>query len=94
VDTRRDIEMLWHVGIHIPLEYCVDRQAMFKIVEKGDRTGMGALAAAIIDHSYKDMKEKCMDAMHEQWHLPLSLEHLRYAAIDAYVSYVMYRRIL
>jgi hypothetical protein len=82
------------VGIHIAREYHVDLQAVFKTTEKGDRAGMGALAAAIIDDSDKDMKDKCMDAMHEQWHLPLSLEHLRYTTIHAYVSYEMYKRIL
>jgi ribonuclease D len=94
MDTRRDIEKVRHVGIHIPLDYHIDLQAMFKIVRKGDRVGMGVLAVGIIDDSYKDMKNKCMDAMHRRWHLPLSPEHLRYAAIDAYVFYEMYKRIL
>jgi hypothetical protein len=93
VDKRRDNDMFRIVAIYITPEYHVDIQDLFKIKEKGDRAGMGALEVAIIDDSYKNMK-KFTDLMHQQLHLPLSPEHLRYVAIDGYVCYDMYKRIL
>jgi hypothetical protein len=55
---------------------------------------MGDLAAAIIDPSYKDMKTKFPTSSHDQWEcMPLPQVNLRYAAIDGYVSFELYRRL-
>jgi hypothetical protein len=86
--------MLLRESISIPAEYHVDLQDVFKIEERGVRAGMGYLAAAIIDPSYKEMKNECTSDMHHNWHKPLSPKHLEYAAKDGYVSYEMYNRIL
>ena len=94
VDTSRDIEMLRRELIHIPKEYHVDLQVVFGIKECGKKAGIGRLAAKIIDDSYLHMKGKCTDAMHKLWHEPLTQKHLEYAAVDAYVCFEMYKKIL
>jgi hypothetical protein len=47
--TSVDIDVLLHEMIHIPAEYHVDLQDVFKIEGKGDMAGMSFLAVAIIN---------------------------------------------
>jgi hypothetical protein len=86
--------VLHRAGIHIPEEYHVDIQDMFRIKDDNNRVGMADLAKAFIDESYKDMKKKFPEYMHNFWDWkPLAKDNLHYAAIDGYVSYELYRRI-
>jgi ribonuclease D len=94
VDMRGDKEKLYREQIHIPDEFHVDIQDVFKIKGQGDRDSMGDLAAVFIDASYKEMKKACTSSMHDKWEWkPLSQKHLEYAAKDGHVSYELYRRI-
>ena len=55
------------------------------------------LALAIIDPYYTKMKEesnKDKNAWHSVWHKRLDEQHVKYAAMDAYTSYEMYRQIV
>ena len=55
------------------------------------------LALAIIDPYYVKMKDesnKDKYAWHSVWHEILDEQHVKYAAMDAYTSYEMYRRIV
>jgi hypothetical protein len=81
-------------GIHIPDEYHVDIQDLFKIKGGNERDGMGDLAKKLIDKSYKHMKKKFPKSGHKVWECkPLEKINLDYAAIDGYISYELYRRI-
>ena len=55
------------------------------------------LASAIIGPYYAKMKEesnKDKNAWHSVWHKRLDEQHVEYAAMNAYTSYEMYRRIV
>jgi hypothetical protein len=66
--TSVDIDVLLHEMIHIPAEYHIDLQDVFKIEGKGDMAGMSFLAVAIINDVYLSTKDKCTNAMYQQWH--------------------------
>jgi hypothetical protein len=71
----------------------MDIQRIFKIKEIG-KDGMGDLAAAIIDESYKGMNKKFPSHRHNYWEeKPMKEANLHYAAIDGYISYELYRKI-
>jgi hypothetical protein len=94
VDIRGDSSRFARDGIKIPKHNWIDIQDMINFNGPGNRTGMGDLAAAIIDPSYKDMKTKFPTSSHYQWEcMPLPEVNLRYAAIDGYVSFELYRRL-
>ena len=99
VDTRNDKKVLNHAWMPIAPEYHIDIQDIIKLPGNGKRAGMGALAAAIIDPSYADMKKvfkpcRLRREGHDFWEFkPLLMLNLQYAAIDGYVSYELYRRI-
>lgn len=87
--------MLRRALITIPDQYHVDIQDMFRIKGGRDRDGMGDLAKTIIDSSYEEIKGKFPKDNHNYWEWkPLDPANLKYAAIDGYVSYELYRRIL
>ena len=55
------------------------------------------LASAIIDPYYAKMKNesnKDKNAWHSVWHKRLDEQHVKYAAMDAYTSYEMYKWIV
>ena len=102
VHTRNDKKVLNRAWMPIAPEYHIDIQDIIKLPGNGKRAGMGALAAAIIDPSYEDMKQafkgeacRAWREGHDFWeYKPLSMLNLQYAAIDGYVSYELYRRII
>lgn len=52
-------------------------------------------AVAIIDSQYKSIKEKLTQDKHKPWEeVPLSMKHIRYASIDMYATYEVYRCIV
>ena len=94
VDIRGDSIRFARDGIKIPEHNWIDIQDMINFNGPGKRTGMGDLAAAIIDPSYNDMKTKFPTRSHDQWEcMPLPQVNLRYAAIDGYVSFELYKRL-
>ena len=94
VDNRGDSIRLAKDGITIPEHKWIDIQDMINYNGPGKRTGMGDLAAAIIDPSYKNMKNEFPTKSHNHWEWqPLPEVNLRYAAIDGYVSFELYRRL-
>lgn len=94
VDISGDSRRFARDGIKIPEHNWIDIQDMINFNGPGNRTGMGDLAAAIIDPSYKDMKTKFPTSSHDQWEcMPLPQVNLRYVAIDGYVSFELYRRL-
>ena len=55
---------------------------------------MASLATRILDESYDKMKEDFPTDRHDFWdEWPLSDINLKYAAIDAYVTYQLYKKI-
>jgi hypothetical protein len=58
------------------------------------RDNMAQLAGIIIDNSYKKMKN-CPAGMHDKWvWKPMAMSSLRYAALDGYISYELYNRLI
>ena len=97
VDTgndRRVMEASFR-GFTILAAKHVDLQKLFR-VDNHEKTDMAKMATAIIDPTfYVNMKDNFDDARHEKWHItPLDQENTNYAAVDAYVSYELYRRIV
>ena len=55
---------------------------------------MAALAGKIIDKTYKNMKSKLPSKGHDHWEKqPLDEDNLKYAAIDGFVAFELYRNI-
>ena len=55
---------------------------------------MAALAGKIIDETYKNMKSKLRPKGHDHWEKqPLDKDNLKYAAIDGFVAFELYRNI-
>lgn len=95
VDKRKDWWKLHWEKIKIPENNWIDIQTLIKIQGGEKRDGMAKLAKHIIDSSYGDMKQDFPTERHDYWEeKPLSDINLKYAAIDAYVSYELYVRIL
>ena len=85
--------MLAKEKITIPYWYRVDIQDVFKFPGT-KKAGMAHIAAVLIDPFYSDMK-KLTDNDHGLWHTdPLSQKHMEYAALDGYVSYELWSRLL
>jgi hypothetical protein len=85
--------MMAKEGIFIPSEYHVDIQDMFK-TDPNYRDGLAKLGGVIIDDSYKKMMN-CPSGMHDKWAWkPIAMSSLRYAALDGYVSYQLYNRLI
>ncbi|XBJ18428.1 hypothetical protein VPH35_009597 [Triticum aestivum] len=95
VDVRNDRDVLANSFLKIPIECHIDLQEELMIKGGNLRDSMADLAGAIINKSYLSMKSSFPKGLHDYWEWkPLSLEHLKYAAIDGYVSYELYRRVL
>ncbi|XBI75455.1 hypothetical protein VPH35_068823 [Triticum aestivum] len=95
VDVRNDRDVLANSFLKIPIECHIDLQEELMIKGGNLRDSMADLAGAVIDKSYLSMKSSFPKGPHDYWELnPLSLEHLKYAAIDGYVSYELYCRVL
>jgi len=94
VDTRGHKIRLARAWIVIPPEYHIDLQDRLKYKGGNMRDGMADLAANLIDSSYKSMKTKFPSIRHKHWGDKwLSRINLHYAAVDAYVSYEVGRRL-
>ena len=94
VDKTQDWWKLHWEEIEIPPNNWIDIQALVKTQEGTRRDGMAKLAEHIIDSSYGAMKQNFPSTRHDYWEeQPLSDINLKYAAIDAYVSYELYVRI-
>ena len=73
----------------------MDIQLVYKIKGGDERDGMGDLAADLIDRSYSNMKKEFPSKQHKFWECkPLHKVNLDYTAIDGYVAYELYRKIL
>ena len=79
----------------------IDIQKQYRVAGSGkkpwQKDSLEDLAKAIICPSYENLN-KTMTAkkkawLHSRWEEKLTLEHIAYAAIDAFASYDMYRRI-
>jgi hypothetical protein len=85
--------MMAKEGIFIPSEYHVDIQDMFK-TDPNYRDSLAKLGGVIIDDSYKKMMN-CPSGMHDKWAWkPIAMSGVRYAALDGYVSYQLYNRLI
>ena len=90
--------MLSNDWLHIPIEYHIDIQDIYKIEgARYGRAGMAAMAGKLIDKKFLKMKEGMKDNMqkrkgHSYWEWkPLSEKNLKYAILDGYVTYELYR---
>ena len=97
VDTTNDLKALKVSGLKCP--NLVNIQHHYKVwgSDKNKLNSLVDLASAIIDPYYAKMKEesnKDKNAWHSVWHERLDEQHVNYAAMDAYTSYEMYRRIV
>ena len=96
VDTTNDLKVLKVSGLKC--SNLVNIQRHYKVwgSDKNKLNSLVDLASAIIDPYYAKMKEegnKDKNAWHNVWHKRLDEQHVKYAAMDAYTSYKMYRRI-
>ena len=81
-------------GFEIPDNFHVDIQDIYYIKGSTGRSGMAALAGEIIDKTYKNMKSKLPPKGHDHWEKqPLDEDNLKYAAIDGFVAFELYRNI-
>ena len=98
VDTTNDLKVLKTSGLSC--QKLVNIQGQYRVwgsEKKKKKDSLVYLAAAIIDPYYKDMKAEChkdKSAWHKAWLYELDEEHIKYAAMDAYTSYEMYRNII
>ena len=92
--STKDKRMLARVGIEIPDGYHVDLQDLFQLEPKwDDKVGKGTMAEVIIDKEYGTIKDQFPKERDNYWECkPLEKINLKYAALGAYVSYEMYRR--
>ena len=97
VDIRGDRKVMdrtW--GFKIPYKLQVDIQNIYYIPGEGrdGRSGMGALAADLIDPSYYEMKYEFPEEGHKCLaKQPLDEVNLKYADVDGYVSFEVYCRL-
>ncbi|XP_073355280.1 uncharacterized protein [Aegilops tauschii subsp. strangulata] len=95
VDIRNDRDVLTNSFLKIPRECHIDLQEELMIKGGILRDSTADLAGAVIDKSYLPMNMSFPKGQHDYWEWkPLSLDHLKYVAIDGYVSYELYRRVL
>ena len=95
MDTNNDKTMLLRARIKIPDECHVDIQDLYMIKDPPQKDGMGDLAERIIHPSYKELKNKFDKAEHDYWEWkPMTEMRLHYVALDGYMSYELYRRII
>ena len=95
MDTNNDKTTLLRARIKIPDECHVDIQDLYRIKDLPQKDGMGDLAEMIIHPSYKELKNKFDKAEHDYWEWkPMTEMRLHYAALDGYMSYELYRRII
>ena len=97
VDTTNDLKALKVSDLKCP--NLVNIQHHYKVwgSDKNKLNSLVDLASAIIDPYYMKMKDeskKDKNAWHSVWHERLDEQHVKYAAMDAYTSYEMYRRIV
>ena len=79
----------------MPKNYYVDLQDEYFKITGIDRAGMSTMATRLIDPWYNDMKKKFHHKQHKRWGvIPLDKINLEYAAIDAWVAYELYRKIV
>ena len=82
VDVRNDRDVLANSYLKIPRECHIDLQEELMIKRRNLRDSMVDLAGAVINKSYLSMKSSFPQGLHDYWEWkPLSLEHLKYAAI-------------
>jgi len=88
----RDIEMLEKSGLFV--HNFVDIQGKWRVPEAWkELDSLADVAELIIDEDYGTMKDGFSFDDHCQWAFyPLSLKHINYAAIDAFASYDIWRR--
>jgi hypothetical protein len=56
---------------------------------------MTKLTGIIIDNSYKKVKNCASEDIHDKWTWkPMVMSNLRYAAVDGYVSYELYNKLI
>ena len=81
--------------MRIPSEYYVDLQVEYFKYTGHEKAGMSTMAKRLIDSWYGDMKKKFHHNRHTMWgDIPLPTMNIEYAAIDAWVSYELYRKIV
>lgn len=92
--------MLRNEWLHIPIEYHIDIQDIYKIEgARYGRAGMAAMAGKLIHPDLSKMKVGMKDNLqnregHSYWEWkPLSKKNLDYAILDGYVTYELYRSI-
>ena len=79
-------------GIEIPAVCHIDLQDLIHY-RYPEKTGMADMAAVLIDPKYAGMKKKFPNNQHKFWEKnQLDRINLDYAAIDAYVSFELYRK--
>ena len=93
VDITNDkIKMMHTWGIEIPADCHIDLQDLIQL-RYPEKTGMADMAAVLIDQEYAGMQKKFPKKQHKLWEKnPLDRINLNYAAIDAYVSFELYRQ--
>ena len=97
VDNTNDLKALKVSGLKCP--NLVNIHYHYKVwgSDNNKLNSLVDLASAIIDRYYAKMKEeskKDKNAWHSVWHERLDEQHVKYAAMDAYTSYEMCRRIV
>ena len=81
-------------NVNMPATFYVDLQDLYKI-KGSDKAGMAVMAAELIDPWYAKMKERLHHNAHRDWEVrPLPEANKKYATIDAYVAFELYRVIL
>ena len=93
VDITNDkIKMMRTWGIEIPAVCHIDLQDLIHY-RYPEKTGMADMAAVLIDPKYAGMKKEFPSKQHKLWEKNcLDRINLDYAAIDAYVSFELYRK--
>ena len=87
------MNMMHTCNIEIPEECYIDLQDLIHFDEQDGKTGMADMAAAYIHEDYAGMKTTFPKRQHMCWQKnPLDWINLDYAAVDAYVSFELYRK--
>ena len=77
--------------LNIPIQFHVDIQDYFRVDGK-PRTSMATLAKVLLSKFYEGMKGVLGPFGHHHWEdMPLGETHMKYAAIDDFVSFQLYR---
>jgi hypothetical protein len=93
-DITNDVEMLRRSMVAVG--NLVDIQQRWKPAgSKNQKDSLADYAKAIIDSWYETMKQKLSYAEHKWWgDLTLTDMQIRYASLDAYMTYEVYRRLV